>query len=196
MSHYFINDNNLKTAEKVFDFVLDNEFFQFKTDSGVFSKNGIDFGSYVLIKSIYKKDLGENILDLGCGYGPIGIIIQRFVNKRVTAVDINAKAVTLAKENSLRNKVVINALECDDITTLNDKFDTVIFNPPIRSGKENIFCLYEKSYAVLKNGGYLYIVIQKKQGANSSFKKLTELFKEVIILDTVKGYQIISALKG
>lgn len=196
MTHYFTDNENLESKPKTFDFVLDNEKFQFQTDLGVFSKAGLDFGSYVLIKNTYKQNLGQEVLDLGCGYGPVGIIIQRFNNVKITAVDINSRAVALTMYNSKLNSTDIDVYKCDDLATLNMKFDTIIFNPPIRSGKANIFSLYKKSYDVLKTGGSLYIVINKKHGANSSFKKLIELFSNAEIIDTVKGYQVIKAVKS
>lgn len=196
MTHYFTDNKDLVSKPKDFSIVFDNETFHFQTDTGVFSKDGLDFGSYVLIKNTYKRDLGQHVLDLGCGYGPVGIIIQRFQSVDVTAVDINSRAVDLTVLNANKNQVDIHAYKCDDLATLNMSFDSIIFNPPIRSGKANIFSLYQKSYDCLKAGGSLYIVINKKHGANSSFKKLIELFSNARVLDTVKGFQVIQAVKS
>ena len=196
MTHYYTDNSELSSNRKEFTYYFDNENFTFTTDNGVFSKGGVDYGSYLLIKNTYKKELGKKVLDLGCGYGPIGIIIKRFnEDVELTSVDVNSRAVELALVNSSLNKTKIKVCLCQDILTLNTLFDSIILNPPVRAGKVVIFDLYEKSYSCLNDGGNLYIVIQKKQGANSSIKKLQELFKETFILDKDGGYFVIQAIK-
>ena len=168
----------------------------FTTDVGVFSKKEIDFGSALLIKTVYKRDLKNTCLDLGSGYGPIGIIIKRF-NPSISmdAVDVNSRAVELNKLNAKINKVDISVFKCEDILTLNKTYDTILLNPPIRAGKKVIYDLYEKSYAVLNENGSLYIVIRKKQGADTSLQKLKDIFKKVEVVAKAKGYIIIQAFK-
>lgn len=196
MSHYFTNNDDLESLEKTFKFEISKNTFIFKTDKGVFSRHGVDFGSQVLLRNIIAEKIEPNILDLGCGYGPIGIVLSKLFNLTVYSIDINDRAIRLTKENALLNHVSIDARVCDDITHLNLKFKTIILNPPIRTGKTNIFDLYYKSYQVLDTGGKLYIVIQKKQGAKSSYNKLHEIFEDVKILDNHKGYQVILAIKS
>ena len=196
MTHYYTDNAQLESDPKEIRYTFDNEEFVFTTDNGVFSKDEIDYGSYLLLKCVNQRPLGNDILDLGCGYGPIGIILGRFhPTARIDCVDINSRATNLAKQNGLRNKVNINVYQTEDICTLNRQFDTVILNPPIRAGKQMIFSLYEKAYTVLKEGGNLYIVIQKKHGAKSSFDKLENLFTEVNMLDRVNGHWLIKAMK-
>ena len=110
-------------------------------------------------------------------------------------VDVNSRAIELATLNSKINKTQISFYLTEDITTLKKVYDTVLLNPPIRTGKKVIYDLYEKSYKVLKENGSLYIVIRKKQGADSSFKKLQDIFKEVEVVAKAKGYEIIQAIK-
>ena len=196
MPHYYTDNRDLASSPRSFDYYFDNEQFTFTTDNGVFSKGNVDYGSYLLIKNSYKKELGSQVLDLGCGYGPVGIIIKRFNPKcDVTMVDVNSRATDLASNNCSLNKTFNAVFLNDDILQLNKLFDSIILNPPVRAGKVVIFGLYEKAYAVLNDGGSLYIVIQKKQGASSSFKKLSELFKDVNVLDSDGGYQVIQAIK-
>lgn len=196
MTHYFTDNENLESNPKEFAYQFDNEKFQFTTDNGVFSKGEVDYGSYLLIKTVYKSDLGKTLLDLGCGFGPIGIITQRF-NKEliVDAVDVNSRAVDLTKLNALKNNQSIQAFKTEDILTLNKSYDTVLLNPPIRAGKIIIYDLYQKSFEVLNDGGKLIIVIRKKQGADSSLKKLKDIFKNVEVIAKSKGYEIIQAIK-
>jgi len=196
MTHYYTDNQNLKSNRKKFNYSFNNESFIFTTDNGVFSKEDIDYGSYLLIKNICSLDNIKEFLDLGSGYGPIGIIYSRFhPESNITMVDINSRAIELSKLNSELNKTKTTVIKTDDIVSLNNKFDIVALNPPIRTGKDNIYNLYEKSYEVLNNNGSLYIVIQKKQGADSSYKKLKDLFKEVKLIDRSHGYHIYQAIK-
>jgi len=194
MAHYYTDNKDLKTNRKEFTYYFDDEVFRFTTDNGVFSKGNIDYGSYVLIKSVYQRHLGDSLLDLGCGYGPIGIIMKRFNNDlNVEMVDVNSRATELALLNCQNNRVNIRVCLCEDILTLDHKFDTILLNPPIRAGKSVIYGLYEKSKMILNENGCLYIVIQKKQGAQSSKSKLETLFNCVKVIEKDGGYQVIEA---
>lgn len=196
MSHYYTDNSQLASNPRSFDYYFDNEKFIFTTDNGVFCKENVDYGSYLLIKNTFRQALGNKLLDLGCGWGPVGIIIKRFnPNIEVTAVDVNSRAVELTNLNAVQNKTLIKACLCTDILTLNLLFDSIILNPPIRAGKVVIYDLYDKAYHTLRENGSLYIVIQKKQGASSSVNKLSELFKTVTVLDREGGYWVIQAIK-
>ncbi len=196
MSHYYTDNSQLASNPRSFDYYFDNEKFIFTTDNGVFCKENVDYGSYLLIKNTFRQALGNRLLDLGCGWGPVGIIIKRFnPDIEVTAVDVNLRAVQLTNLNAVQNKTLIKACLCTDILTLNLLFDSIILNPPIRAGKVVIYDLYDKAYHTLRENGSLYIVIQKKQGASSSVNKLSELFKTVTVLDREGGYWVIQAIK-
>lgn len=196
MSHYYTDNSEMTSKPRSFDYYFDNEKFIFTTDNGVFCKENVDYGSYLLIKNTFRQALGNKLLDLGCGWGPVGIIIKRFnPDIEVTAVDVNSRAVELTNLNAVQNKTLIKACLCTDILTLNLLFDSIILNPPIRAGKVVIYNLYDKAYHTLRENGSLYIVIQKKQGASSSVNKLSELFKTVTVLDREGGYWVIQAIK-
>lgn len=194
-THYFTDNDTLEHDYHNIKVIIQDMVFNFQTDAGVFSKFGLDYGSRVLINNALKYELGPKTLDLGCGWGPVGIIVKKIKDTEVWAVDINNRAVQLTSLNAKNNQVVLNVFKCDDLLTLDQRFNTVLFNPPIRSGKDNIFSLYDRVYRVLEDRGNLFIVIQKKQGAKSSFNKLAELFRKVEIIDSDKGYQIIKATK-
>ena len=196
MTHYYSDNSNLVSKKETFEYYFNNEKFLFTTDNGVFSKRNVDYGSYVLIKSVYHLDLGKRVLDLGCGYGPIGIIIKHFnPDIQLTMVDVNPRAISLAKENILQNDIASKILCEDNILNIKDDFDSIILNPPIRAGKKVIYDLYEKSYQKLISGGSLYIVIAKRHGYNSTKEKLESIFTEVKVLDKDKGYFVLQALK-
>ncbi len=192
MNHYYTDNSDLDSDRKEFTYYFGNEVFRFTTDIGVFSKNNVDYGSYILIRSIVDKDLGATLLDLGSGYGPIGIILKRFhPDTDVEMVEVNSRAVELSRLNGVNNKTDIKVHLCDDITALSHKFDTITLNPPIRAGKAVIYGLYEKSKIMLNEGGHLYIVIRKAQGAKSSIVKLETLFASVRIIERDSGYYVL-----
>ena len=191
MAHYYTDNKDLASNRREFTYYFADEVFCFTTDNGVFSKDNVDYGSYILIKSIYQKDLGKTILDLGCGYGPIGIILKRFhPASEVELVDVNSRAIELAELNASKNNTDIKVMLCEDIRGLDHKFDTIVLNPPIRAGKEVIYGLYEKSRLMLNEEGHLYIVIRKAQGAMSSKSRLETLFSTVAMIERDKGYLV------
>ncbi|MDO4198275.1 MAG: methyltransferase [Erysipelotrichaceae bacterium] len=194
MAHYFTDNKDLKSDRHEFTYYFGNELFCFTTDNGVFSKENIDYGSYILIKTIYSLNLGSSLLDLGCGYGPIGIILKRFnPSLDIEMVDVNSRATELAVLNNQINSTDIKVHLTDDITKLDHKFDTIVLNPPIRAGKAVMYDLYEKSRDMLNHDGHFYIVIKKSHGAMSSKRKLETLFAEVNIIEKENGYFVIDS---
>ena len=192
MNHYYTDNSDLSSERKEFTYYFDNEVFRFTTDNGVFSKDNVDYGSYIMIRSIYSKDLGKTLLDLGSGYGPIGIVLKRFhPETEVEMAEVNPRAVELSILNGANNKTDIKVHLCDDITKLDHKYDTIVLNPPIRAGKAVVYGLYEKSAFMLNEGGHLYIVIRKAQGAKSSIAKLETLFGTVKIIERDSGYYVL-----
>lgn len=196
MSHYYTDNKDLKSDPKTFKYVFDNEIFHFTTDYGVFSKNQVDYGTYLLLKATYRKVLGSEILDLGCGFGPVATVIGRFhPESNIDMVDVNSRAVELSKLNTLHNCVSATVYQTDNILSLNKKYHSIILNPPIRAGKSLIFDLYQKAHEVLLPDGRLYIVILKRQGAQSSLNKLLELFRSAQVISKDGGYWVIEAQK-
>ncbi len=196
MSHYYSKNPDVLSEPKEIKYNFNNKIFRFKTDHGVFSRDYVDFGTNLLLKSIKINELNYPILDLCCGYGVVGIVIKSLTNKEVYATDINERAVSLTKENAKLNNVSLNIYSGDMFENVpNISFSQIILNPPIRAGKEVVFNLYKESYDYLIVNGELDIVIQKKQGKDSTLKYLKELFKEVNILNKDKGYFIIQAIK-
>lgn len=178
---------------------LRGRLYTFKTDAGVFSKKGIDFGSRLLIESMEIAS-GHHVLDVGCGYGPIGLCAAVLAGSgTATLIDINERALGLAAENAQRNGIGNAAvLQSDALAGVaGRKFDRILTNPPIRAGKEVVHRIFEQSAEVLKSGGQLWVVIQKKQGAPSAFAKLEQLFDgNVAEVCKDKGYRIFRAIKS
>lgn len=195
---YFSKQPQSKSNPKIWQADIDKQTYAFTSDDGVFSKRTVDFGSRLLIETYEDPDVKGDILDLGCGYGPIGISLARtYPDRSIVMVDINERAVSLAKKNAEMNDVEnVEIIESDQFMAINDRsFAAILTNPPIRAGKEVIFNMYEESERALVTGGELWVVIQKKQGAPSTQKKLQELFAEVDVQARSKGYFIIKAKK-
>ena len=168
--------------------------FTFLTDSGVFSKKMVDYGSQVLLNTLdFEK--GKILLDLGCGYGPLGISLAKVQGVKPTMVDINNRAIDLAKQNGQKNGVEADIFQSNIYEKVNGTFDYIISNPPIRAGKQVVHTIISESINYLKVDGNLTIVIQKKQGAPSAKAKMEEVFGNVEILKRDKGYYILRSEK-
>lgn len=166
------------------------DWFTFFTDSGVFSKKMIDYGSQVLLNALEVEE-GGRLLDVGCGYGPLGIALAKTKGLDVTMVDINHRALDLAKKNAEKNHVSANIFQSSVYDNVEGEFDYIISNPPIRAGKEIVHRIISESINHLVVGGTLTIVIQKKQGAPSAKAKMAEVFGNVETVKKDKGYYIL-----
>ena len=191
MSHYFENDENLESNIVDFKVNIDNNCFTFSTDNGVFSKGELDFGTYLLIKNVLKMDLSGDVLDLGCGYGPIGIILKKNKDMNVDMIDINKRAIHLTKMNAKKNGVIINSFYSDGYENVTNIYNYIISNPPIRIGKQNLYKLLIDSKNHLKKDGEMIIVVRKEQGALSLIKDMS-VYYNVKTIDKEKGFLIIS----
>ena len=193
MDHYFTNNNLKSNLNKVLVKIRDKSF-NFYTDNGVFSKKGLDFGSRSLINALLNENLEKTALDVGCGYGCIGIILSSFFNIKIDMIDINKRAVHLAnmniKENNAKN---IQAFESNIYQNVTKKYDYIITNPPIRAGKNVVHEILFNSKNYLNKNGILYFVINKDQGAKSIIKELQEISK-IEILDKNKGFFVIKCI--
>ena len=170
------------------------EKMTFLTDAGVFSKKMVDFGSQLLLKCL-EVDQGETVLDVGCGYGPLGLSLAKAYGVQATMVDINNRALDLAQQNAERNKVEATIFQSNIYEQVEGHFDHVISNPPIRAGKQVVHEIIENSKDFLKTGGDLTIVIQKKQGAPSAKSKMEDVFGNCEVVKKDKGYYILRSVK-
>ena len=168
--------------------------FHFYTDAGVFSKKMVDYGSQVLLNAL-DLERGKNLLDVGCGYGPLGISLAKVQGVQSTMIDINSRAIDLAKKNAERNGVVAHIFQSNIYENVSEKFDYIISNPPIRAGKKVVHKIIEGAFDHLNQGGSLTIVIQKKQGAPSAKAKMEDVFGNSEIIRKDKGYYILRSEK-
>ncbi|MDS2837572.1 class I SAM-dependent methyltransferase [Streptococcus pneumoniae] len=170
------------------------EKMTFLTDAGVFSKKIVDFGSQLLLKCL-EVNQGETVLDVGCGYGPLGLSLAKAYGVQATMVDINTRALDLARRNAEKNNAKATIFQSNIYARVQGRFDHVISNPPIRAGKQVVHEIIEKSKDFLEIGGDLTIVIQKKQGAPSAKSKMEDVFGNCEILKKDKGYYILRSVK-
>ncbi|WP_430610749.1 class I SAM-dependent methyltransferase [Enterococcus sp. DIV0876] len=197
-NHYYTENPDTAHDFEQWSFELKGKVFQFVTDSGVFSRDTVDYGSRVLIDSFTWQDLPEGtLLDVGCGYGPVGLSLAYASQRPVEMIDINQRAVDLAKGNAQRNGIEqVDVHQSNIYDTLNQKeYAAILSNPPIRAGKDVVHEILTGAYPLLKVDGTLTIVIQKKQGAPSAQKKMQETFGNAEIIKKDKGYYIIQSIK-
>ena len=193
MGHYFINED-LEHNKKIIKVIIKNEDFSFITDNGVFSKKGLDFGTRTLLENLDYKNINGKILDFGCGYGSIGIIVSKFTGLEVDMLDINKRSIELAKENSKLNKVKTNIFESNIYENVQDKYDYILSNPPIRVGNEILYKILFEAKDHLNDNGKLIIVVNKDQGAKSLMEKLKK-FYNVNLIAKNKGFFVILCSK-
>ena len=195
MSQYFDNDKNIKSDRKLIKFNFNNKDFSIYSDNGVFSKDRFDYGTRVLLNSVDIDKLFGNVLDLGCGLGVVGIILGTF-NKgiNIDMVDINERAIDLAKNNLVLNNVKANVFVSDIYSNIDNKYDFIITNPPIRAGKNVIRGFLLGSYDYLKDDGILYFVMRKDHGVKSMIKELSVKFNTSIV-NKDKGFYVVLCTK-
>ena len=191
MSHYFMNDEKLVSEVRELEYKYASFSFTFLSDNGVFSKKSIDYGSRLLLETYLKDDnKNKKVLDVGCGYGFIGISISIINQSYVDMIDVNKRAVHLTKRNIKKYKDFNgSAFLSDAYSDVKDKYDVIITNPPIRVGKVKLLEILNGAFDFLNEEGYLYFVIRKDQGA-LSIKKILEETRIVETINKDKGYFI------
>ena len=198
MDHYFTDNRHLAENRKEISFRFWCFTYTFITDNGVFCKDNVDFGTKVLLQTLCdRNELGEHILDVGCGYGVIGITLKKIYPKaQMEMVDVNPRAVQLAKENAVKNNIEATIHTSNVYDEVNgNTFTDIITNPPIRAGKKIIYQIFEKAYDHLAQEGCLWVVIRKQQGAASAVTKIKEVFGNCEIINKEKGYFILKEKK-
>ena len=191
---YFAENPDAKHDIHELNVELLGQRLTFLTDAGVFSKKMIDYGSRVLLSAL-DFEAGSRVLDVGCGYGTLGLTLATAYGVAATMVDINQRALDLAQQNAERNQVSAHIFQSNVYENVSGIFDHVISNPPIRAGKQVVHEVISGSYEHLTEGGDLTLVIQKKQGAPSAKSKMEDVFGNCEIVKKYKGYYILRSEK-
>ena len=193
LNQYFTNNDQLKSEKRVIRFNYGSNCFEFISDNGVFSKDKIDFRSITLLDTYLKnkKDI-HNFLDVGCGYGFLSIVLAKELNISGVGVDVNLRALDLAKSNASLNQVSVSFKESNIYENIEGKFDLIITNPPIRAGKKTVLGILLDAKKYLNTNGELWGVIRKDQGAKSIIKMLLDTY-QVEIKEKNKGFYVFVA---
>ncbi len=200
MRHYFIAENHKQSDYFSFTENVEGKNFTFNSCNDVFSKNCVDYGTKVLIKTIIKNSskFTGTILDVGCGYGALSIILEKYLNDaKFTLIDVNSTAVELANKNKVLNKSlnIDNIFISDLYSNVNNTFDHIISNPPIKTGKQVLIDLITQGYGLLNKNGSMTLVIKKNYGADSAKKLMESIFGNSEVLERDKGYYILYSKK-
>lgn len=199
VEHYYEKHPRVQSEKQTFTTTLSGRRFTFTSDRGVFSKASVDLGSRLLIEKFIDPQVTGDILDVGCGYGPIGVALSSITGRNVLFTDINERAVELARMNAIENglpSAEVFAGNLFENIPQECRFGIIVSNPPIRAGKKVVHQLFEDAVSYLVPNGELWIVIQKKQGAPSGKRKLQTLFAEVVEVEKHKGYSLFRARTG
>lgn len=194
MEHYFTNNENLKSEIRHLDYKYQDFSLCFNSDNGVFSKDRIDYGSRLLLETFIEYDDHSNstILDLGCGYGFVGISLSKIIGAKISMCDINARAIHLTKMNIKDNNVSCEAYISDCYSNVNGSFDFILCNPPIMAGKSVVMNMLSNAKDYLNKNGELWFVIRKDHGLKSTLKSLKDVY-ECKIVKKSKTFYIIMA---
>lgn len=196
--HYYTHNPDVAHEEKHFEFTLLGNTLRFITDNGVFSKRTIDFGSRVLLDNATLAEIPDgDILDLGAGYGPIGLsVAKKLPERHVDMADVNELALSLARQNATANNVEnVTIFTSDTYDAITKQYALILTNPPVRAGKSVVDAMLTGAATHLVTGGHLNVVLQKKQGAPSAKKLMTEVFGNCEIIKKDKGYYILDSVK-
>ncbi|MCL2813545.1 MAG: methyltransferase [Oscillospiraceae bacterium] len=178
MNHYFHSNEHLKHEQRLHEYVHKFTKFEFVTDAGVFSKGQVDKATEILLDNL--PELSGKVLDLGCGYGCVGIVAAGIYKKNIEVFmsDVNGRALELAKINAERNGVRAKIIKSDGFENIPGNFNFIITNPPVHAGKAVIYKMYTEAFEHLEPGGSFFLVIQKKHGALTHRQKLSEIYGE------------------
>lgn len=200
MEHYYTKQPHSASQIKDVQFLIRDMEFTFLTGAGVFSMNKVDFGTEQLIRGLLDdiETPPDAILDLGCGYGALGIVLARvFPGTMVHMTDVNERALALCRDNTIRNRVK-NALvyESDSFDSIRLHFDVIASNPPLRAGKQVVYKLFKQAREHLRGQGTLYCVIQNKHGAESARRELQEIYGNCACIRKKAGYRVLKSQKA
>lgn len=193
-NYYYSQQPDVTHNKQYWSFELRGKTLQFASDNGVFSKHTIDYGTRVLLATFATQDLpAGDLLDLGCGYGPIGLsLAQEMPQRQVDMVDVNELALSLAQENAQRNQIDnVTIFSSNVYEKITKQYAAILTNPPVRAGKAVVTAMLTEAKAHLVPGGELWVVLQKKQGAPSAKKNMQAAFGNALLVHKDKGYYIL-----
>ena len=197
VEHYFSSAPKSEARFGLIKTCLRGRSFEFLTASSVFSKTRVDSGTRLLIEAMVLPRTGC-VLDIGCGYGAVGIAAAVFNPElRVVMTDINMRAVSLAKKNIKLNKVGNAEVHYGFLyePVEGQAFNCVLSNPPVSAGMETVRAIVTKAPAVMVKGAIFQMVIRSKIGAKTLPSLFNETFGNCSVLARESGYRVLTAIK-
>lgn len=195
MSQYFTNDENLKSEYRNIIYKYNDYTFNFTSDLGVFSKDRIDFASKLLVETYFKYGRKNiDILDVGCGYGFIGITLSKIMNSNVDMIDVNKRAIHLTNINIKNLKANARVFLSNVYENVDKKYDVIISNPPIRAGKKVYMDIILNAKNYLADSGEFYFVMNKDHGVKTVIKEIKDVYN-VNVLNKDKVFFVILCKK-
>lgn len=196
--HYYVRHPTSESQLGIIRTHLRGRLFEFLTSSSVFSKKRIDLGTRLLIESMILPRKGL-LLDMGCGYGPVGIVMGALnPDLQVVMVDVNERAVWLAKENVKRNNIenvdVHRGFLYEPVKNM--KFSSIVCNPPVSAGMQVVLAIIKEAPKHLKKGGLFQIVVRSKIGGRRLSEELEKIFGNVKVLARKSGYRVFLSKKS
>ena len=194
--HYYTDHPESPSEIREITYSLPAGELRLKTDRGVFSGSRVDHGTDILIRTLLEQEKGPaQLLDIGCGYGPIGIALGRtWPRCRVLMVDVNHRAMDLARQNAQENGVDAVVKEAGSLP--DEFFEVIVTNPPIRAGKQVVYGIFQQALDHLPPGGRFYAVIRKNQGAASAVRELERLFGSCETIERQSGFHILRSVRA
>ena len=191
MPHYYTKKQTSKLRLKKIRIKVKDIEYDIFSGSGVFSKDKLDLGSKILIENCLIKN-NWGVLDLGCGTGVVGISIKKiYPSLKVLMIDINERAVELTKKNiELHNLKDVEVRKSNLFEKINEKFNTILVNPPQTAGKDVCFKMIEKSKKHLIEGGILQLVARHSKGGKILSEKMKDIFGNVNTIAKRSGYRV------
>jgi 16S rRNA (guanine1207-N2)-methyltransferase len=195
--HYFAALPKSEAKLGLIRTTLRGNSFEFLTASSVFSKKRVDLGTRLLIEAMALPETG-NVLDVGCGYGAVGIAAATSNPRlRVVMTDVNARAVRLAKQNVEKNKVHNAEVRCgylyEPVKEL--EFRCVLSNPPVSAGMETVKAIITQAPKVMEREATFQMVIRSKIGAKTLPSVFNATFGNCMVLARKSGYRVLTAEK-
>lgn len=189
--HYYTEKPTSEIREKVFTETCRNKTLELVSVSGVFAfENHIDKASRLLIENF--KPHGNRVLDIGCGYGAIGLFIKVIYPQLiVTLTDINERAVLYARKNAERNNLWVNIVKGNLYEAVGDSiFSDIVTNPPITAGKKVVTQLIQEAGQHLEHNGALWLVAYHNKGGSTYKKIMEETFGNVEDVEKQGGIRV------
>ncbi|NLK87338.1 MAG: class I SAM-dependent methyltransferase [Clostridiaceae bacterium] len=194
--HYYTEHPTSEIRERSFTQNIRNTELSLLSVSGVFAfENKVDKASELLIKAFAPS--GGTVLDLGCGYGAIGLFIKAmFKDQTVYLSDINERAVEYALQNARNNRLEITAIKSDLFSAFeNTTFDDIVTNPPFAAGKKILSSLIEQAYDYLNTNGALWITAYHNKGGSTLKKMMEERFSNVEDVEKSGGIRVYRSIR-